>query len=79
MEKIGSQTIPDEEEEEKDQRQEVERILQLEPKDRTSRNIMTLGRFFESNRFFRQQSELFEEKTIQFLYRNLRFCELKPR
>lgn len=78
VEKFGSQTIQTEEEEE-DEREEVERILQLEPKDRTSRNITTLTRFFEGNRFFRQQSEMFEEKTIQYLYRNLRFCELKPR
>jgi len=52
VEKFGSQTIQTEEEEE-DEREEVERILQLEPKDRTSRNITTLTRFFEGNRFFR--------------------------
>ena len=54
---------------------EVERILHLDPKDRTTRNITVLSRFFENNRFFKQQSELFEERTILYLLRNLRYCE----
>ena len=56
---------------------EVDRILRLDPKDRTMRNIKTLGHFFEGNRFFKQQKQLFEEKTIQYLLRNLRFSEYR--
>lgn len=36
------------------QRVEVEKILQLEPRDRTKRNIDLLKDYFQTNRFFKQ-------------------------
>ena len=60
-------------------REEVEKILQMEPKDRTKRNIDLLRVYFKQNRFFRQQAEIYDEKTIQYLFRNLRFMEFKPK
>lgn len=60
-------------------REEVEKILQLEPKDRTKRNIDLLKDFFKTNRFFKQQAEHYDDKTIQYLFRNLRFAEFQQR
>ena len=58
-----------------DESKEIERILKLDPKDRTCNNIKRLNRSFESNRFFKQQAELFEQKTIKYLFQNLRYAE----
>ena len=51
-----------------DEKKEIERILKLDPKDRTNNNIKRLNRSFDSNRFFKQQAELFESKTIKYLF-----------
>lgn len=56
-------------------RKEVERILRLEPEDRSTRDINFLFRFFESNLYFRKQAEMYEEKTILFLLKKMRFVE----
>lgn len=34
-----------------------------------------LRRFFDSNKFFKEQAQQFEEKTILYLFRNLRYAE----
>ena len=58
--KKSNETTPDE----LDILKGVERILKLEPKDRTTRNISLLHRYFQNNFYFRRQAELYEDKTI---------------
>ena len=36
-----------------DEAEEVERILRLDPKDRSTINITLLNKFFDNNRFFK--------------------------
>ena len=49
--------------------EEVERILKLEPKDRSTQNINSLKYYFADNQYFREQAEMYEDKTMQYLYR----------
>ena len=75
--------IKEEFEGEPDQREEVERILKLEPKDRSTNNIDCLKKFFSGGAqngkfsFFQEQAKLYEEKTMQYLYRELRYVEME--
>lgn len=57
---------------------EVERILKLEPKDRTTANIKFLSGYFEENRFFKQQALVNDSKTNQYLLKNMQFAQFKP-
>ena len=48
---------------------EVERILQMEPKERTSKNLAVMERFFRNNRYMKEQAKRYESKTINYLFK----------
>ena len=51
--------------------------MKIEPDDRSSREINLLERFFKANLYFRKLSDLYEEKTIQYLFKKMRFIEFE--
>ena len=57
-------------------KKEVERILKLDPKERTPRNIKILKHFFLNCKYVMEQCKIFEEKTVQYLFRYMRFAKL---
>ena len=63
-------------ESENQHREEVARILKLDPKDRSTQNINTLKSYFADNQYLRKQAQLYEDKTMQYLYREMRFLEM---
>lgn len=56
----------------------MESILKQEPSERFSNELSQLNRYFKNNLFFRQQANLFEEKTIQYLFQHMRYAEYAP-
>ena len=52
---------------------EVEQILKIEPKHRSSKNLERLDMFFSTNNFFIEHKKKLETKTINFLYRKICF------
>lgn len=69
----GSESLSDS----TDQTPAVDRILMKDPKDRTKDDVKLLSTIFANNKFFKSQKEQFEEKTINYLYRNLHLLKFK--
>ena len=54
---------------------EVERILKMEPVERKVENIKIMEKFFEHNVWMKGLAEEYEQRTIHYLYKNMRFAE----
>ena len=48
-----------------------------DPKDRTKSDVELLAQTFSTNKFLLEKRQELEEKTINYLFRNLRLMKLK--
>lgn len=51
--------------------------MKLPPEERSNRNIAKLASFFENNKFLREKKQTLDKESMQYLYRNMEFLQLK--